>query len=182
VARARAGVDGCLCGPRRREIAALRGRHSNLDRGQLAIVESAQQTKAGIRYKTPKSGKGRMVALPAIARLAAWQLRQAEELLRVVVRLTDDTFICAREDSAPNVSAMPGSDSWPPPIFRGSGSMTFDTAMAGHRRTAKGRQQTIGPQPCRANVAYLQPRDPVAREDAANRIDAAFAAAVTNRA
>lgn len=36
-----------------------------------------------------------------IAELKAWRLRQAESLLRLGVRLTDDVFICAREDGAP---------------------------------------------------------------------------------
>jgi len=33
--------------------------------------------------------------------LKAWRLRQAEEPFRLGVRLTDDTFICAREDGVP---------------------------------------------------------------------------------
>jgi hypothetical protein len=39
--------------------------------------------------------------LIVIAELRAWRLRQSEELLRLGVRLTDDTFICAREDGSP---------------------------------------------------------------------------------
>jgi integrase len=52
-------VQGVLCGLRRGEIVALRWRHVDLKRGQLTIAESAEQTKAGVRYKPPKSGKGR---------------------------------------------------------------------------------------------------------------------------
>ena len=48
---------------RRGEIAALRWRHIDLDLGQVSIEESAEQTKTGVRYKPPKSGKGRTVAL-----------------------------------------------------------------------------------------------------------------------
>jgi integrase len=54
-----------LCGLRRGEIAALRWRNMNLDAAQLAVTESAEQTRAGVRYKQPKSGKGRAVALSA---------------------------------------------------------------------------------------------------------------------
>ena len=95
-----------LCGLRRGEIAALRWRNIDLTRNtgaQLAVVASAEQTKAGVRYKQPKNGKGRTVALPLImvAELRAWRLKQAEELLRLGVRLTDDTFVCAREDGSP---------------------------------------------------------------------------------
>src|SRR6516225_10009289 len=54
-----------LCGLRRGEIAALRWRTVNLDAAQLAVTESAERTGAGVRYKKPKSGKGRTVALSA---------------------------------------------------------------------------------------------------------------------
>jgi integrase len=92
-----------LCGLRRGEVAALRWRHVDLDRAQLSVTESAEQTRSGVRYKVPKTGKGRTVALPAmiVAELRAHRLRQAEWLLRLGVRLTDDTFVCAREDGEP---------------------------------------------------------------------------------
>jgi len=44
-------VVGVLCGLRRGEIAALRWRHINVASGQLSVVESAEQTTAGVRYK-----------------------------------------------------------------------------------------------------------------------------------
>jgi integrase len=43
-----------LCGLRRGEICALRWRHVDLDAAQLSIVESLEQTKAGLRFKSPK--------------------------------------------------------------------------------------------------------------------------------
>jgi len=94
-------VLAALCGLRRGEIAALRWRHVDFDRAQLSVIESAEQTKAGgVRYKSPKNGKGRTVALPAIvvSELRAHRLRQAQDLLQLGVRLNDETFICARED------------------------------------------------------------------------------------
>jgi integrase len=54
-----------LCGLRRGEIVALRWRNVDLVAAQLAIVQSAEQTKAGVRYKEPKSGRARTVALSA---------------------------------------------------------------------------------------------------------------------
>jgi integrase len=54
-----------LCGLRRGEICALRWRNVDLDTGQISVVESLEQTKAGLRFKSPKSGKGRTVALSA---------------------------------------------------------------------------------------------------------------------
>ena len=54
-----------LCGLRRGEIAALRWCNVDLVIGQLAVVQSAEQTKLGVRYKEPKSGRARTVALSA---------------------------------------------------------------------------------------------------------------------
>jgi site-specific recombinase XerD len=92
-----------MLGLRRGEIAALRWRHIDLDKGQAAITESFEQTRQGVRLKAPKSGRGRKVALPGkvVAELWAWRARQAEELLRLGTRLGDDTFICAGEDGQP---------------------------------------------------------------------------------
>jgi integrase len=56
-------VLAALCGLRRGEIAALRWHNLNLDNASLAIVQSVEQSKTGIRYKEPKSGRGRSVAL-----------------------------------------------------------------------------------------------------------------------
>ncbi len=54
---------GLLCGLRRGEIVALRWRQVELGGGTIAVVESAEQTKEGVRHKRPKSGKTRNVAL-----------------------------------------------------------------------------------------------------------------------
>jgi integrase len=96
-------VLAALCGLRRGEIAALRWGSVDLAKGQLAVVESAEQTKAGIRYKEPKSGRARTVAISATvaAELKAHRIGQAEELLRVGVRLSDDGFVVAQADGSP---------------------------------------------------------------------------------
>ena len=92
-----------LCGLRRGEISALRWGRVDLDTAQLAVVESAEQTKAGVRYKQPKSGKGRTVAMSAtvVEELRAHRLKQAQDLLSLGVRQTAETFICTREDGLP---------------------------------------------------------------------------------
>jgi integrase len=92
-----------LCGLRRAEIAALRWGRVNLAANQISVVESAEQTKTGIRYKVPKSGKGRTVALSATIaeELRTWRIRQAQELLQMGVRQSNDTFVCALEDNSP---------------------------------------------------------------------------------
>jgi integrase len=81
----------------------LRWGRVDLAANQIAIVESAEQTKTGIRYKPPKSGKGRTLALSATVaeELRAWRIRQAQELLQMGVRQSDDTFVCALEDNSP---------------------------------------------------------------------------------
>jgi integrase len=96
-------VLAVLCGLRRGEIAALRWQHVDLAAGQVAVVQSAEQTKAGVRYKEPKSGRARTVALSAtvVEELRAHRVRQAEELLRLGTKVTDATFVCAREDGQP---------------------------------------------------------------------------------
>jgi integrase len=92
------------CGLRRGEICALRWRNVELSgTAQLAIVGSTEQTKAGIREKGTKSGRARTVALTALAleELRRHKMRQAEELLRVGVRQSDDAYVVAQADGEP---------------------------------------------------------------------------------
>ena len=94
-----------MCGMRRGEILALRWRNVELgdNRRQISIVESAEQTKEGVRYKEPKSGKARTVALSStvIAELKAHRARQAEEQLRLGLRPDADSFVVAQMDGSP---------------------------------------------------------------------------------
>jgi integrase len=89
-----------LCGLRRGEICALRWRHVDLDTAQLSIVESLEQTKAGLRFKSPKSGKGRTVALSAtmLEELRAHRAQKAQDLLKLGKRISDDDFVVAHAD------------------------------------------------------------------------------------
>ncbi len=92
-----------LCGLRRGEVVALKWRNVDLAAGRLAVVESAEQVGTNIRYKPPKSGNGRQLVMSArlVDELRSHRMRQAEELLRVGVRLTDDTFVVAQVDGSP---------------------------------------------------------------------------------
>jgi len=94
---------GVMCGLRRGEIVALRWRNVDLAGRKMAIVESAEQTKEAIRYKPPKSGRGRSVALSATVaeELRLHRLKQAEELLRLGIRQDDDAFVYSQEDGSP---------------------------------------------------------------------------------
>jgi integrase len=90
-------------GMRRGEILALRWRNVDLDRGNLFVVESLEQTKVGLRAKAPKSEKARAITLPAFAieELRRLKREQAEELLKLGVRQLGDTLLCARADGEP---------------------------------------------------------------------------------
>src|SRR5262245_40697798 len=92
-----------LCGMRRGEIAALRWGCVDLDKGRLAVVQSAEQTKVGVRYKEPKSGQVRTVALSAavVSELRAHRTSQAENLLKLGIRLDADGFVVAQADGSP---------------------------------------------------------------------------------
>jgi integrase len=81
-------------GARRGEILAMRWRNVDLDAGLIRIERSVEHTKDGLRFKTPKSGKSRAVVLPGLAteELRRLKREQAEELLRLGVRLDGDTL------------------------------------------------------------------------------------------
>lgn len=102
------------CGLRRGEICALRWKNVNFDAGQLNIVESLEQTKAGLRFKSPKNGKGRTVALPqAVAvELRAHRASRAQELLRLGAGLSDDDLVLGHPDGS-QVTPMYISQQWP---------------------------------------------------------------------
>jgi integrase len=94
---------GVRCGLRRGEVVALRWRNVDLERGQISVVASAEQTDQGVREKETKSGKGRTIVLSAaeVEELRTHRARQAEGLLALGVRLTDDHHVVARADGQP---------------------------------------------------------------------------------
>jgi integrase len=86
-----------------RRIAALQWKHVDIERRQIAVAQSAEQTRAGVRYKPPKSGRARTVAMSdtVTAELRAHRVAQAEGLLSLGVRLSEDTFVVAQADGSP---------------------------------------------------------------------------------
>lgn len=95
-------VLAALCGLRRGETLALRWRNVDLNAGQLSVVESLEQTAEGLRFKSPKSGKGRTVALSAtvVEELRAQRAKRAEELLKLGKGLADDDLVVAHADGS----------------------------------------------------------------------------------
>jgi integrase len=91
-----------LCGLRRGEIAALRWRSVDLEKCSLAVVESVEQMNGSVRLKETKSGRVRTVALPLTVRdeLKAHRLTQAQHMLKLGIRIGDDSFVCALEDGS----------------------------------------------------------------------------------
>jgi integrase len=91
-----------LCGLRRGEICALRWRNVDLAAGQLSVVESLEQTKAGLRFKSPKSGKGRTVALSqtVVDELRAHRAQRAQDSLKLGIGLPDDALVIAHADGS----------------------------------------------------------------------------------
>jgi integrase len=66
-------------------------------------VASTEQTSKTVREKPPKNGKGRLIALPSLAidELRRHRLQQAEHMLKLGVRLTDNHHVLLREDGLP---------------------------------------------------------------------------------
>jgi integrase len=87
-------------GMRRGEVLAVRWKNVDLECGTLRVMESLEQTKAGIRFKVPKSGRHRAITLPAYAieELRRLKRQQAEALLALGIRQTGDTLLCSRAD------------------------------------------------------------------------------------
>lgn len=86
-------------GARRGEVLALRWRHVDLDRGTVRIAESVSPE---LRFGPTKSGKPRLVTLPAttVQELRQRRREQAEELLRLGARQDADNLICAWQDGS----------------------------------------------------------------------------------
>jgi len=90
-------------GIRRGEILALRWRNVDLEHGTVRVVESLEQTRAGLRFKAPKTEKTRGITLPsfAVEELRRLKRHQAEELLALGVRQNGETLLCPRADGRP---------------------------------------------------------------------------------
>jgi integrase len=89
-------------GMRRGEVLALRWRNVDLDRAVVRVVQSLEQTTAGVRFKDTKKSRNRSVVLPAFAveELRRLKQQQTEELLALGISQSRDTLVCCRADGA----------------------------------------------------------------------------------
>ncbi|MEE8530661.1 MAG: site-specific integrase [Hyphomicrobium sp.] len=97
-------------GLRRGEVLALRWADIDLDSAGLAVNQSLEQTRGGLRFKAPKTSKSRRaVALPALAVeiLREHRIAQTKERLALGSAYEDNGLVCARQDGSP----------WPPDTF-----------------------------------------------------------------
>ena len=95
-------------GLRRGELLALSWKNINLDSGVITINRSLEQTKAGLRFKPPKTERSRrQVPLPSIASdiLREHRKKQTEERLRLGPAYQNNDLVFPRPDGttmAPN--------------------------------------------------------------------------------
>jgi integrase len=92
-------------GARRGEVLALRWRDLDLDGATVRIERSLEQTKAGLRFKAPKTKHGRRtVTLPSMAVEALWVHRRRILELRMALgqgKLDTDALVFSRLDGSP---------------------------------------------------------------------------------
>ena len=90
-------------GMRRGEILALRWKNVDFEKQTIRIVESLEQTKNGLRFKSPKTEKTRAVILPdyTTEKLLALKEQQAKLLAEENVKQTSETLVCSRWDGEP---------------------------------------------------------------------------------
>lgn len=182
------------CGLRRGEICALRWRHVDLAGGQMSVVESVEQTKGrgdkGLRFKPPKSGKGRTVALSAdvIEELRAYRAGRAQGMLRLGVGLSDDDLIISHADGS-RVQPIYISQLWARVIARSKlarlrfhdlrhAHATHLLALGVHPKVASER---LGHSKVGITLDLYSHVIPGMQEDAVAKLDAAFKAAGAKR-
>src|SRR5262245_25227062 len=94
-------------GCRRGEALALRWKDIDLDKGMVRIERSLEQTRSGVRVKSPKTAYSRRsIAIPPwlVAELKAHRGRQLEQQLALGLgKAPDDGLVFARWDGSPHV-------------------------------------------------------------------------------
>ena len=162
-------------GMRRGEILALHWKNVELDRGTLRVrvVESLEQTKAGIRFKAPKTDRARAITLPAFA---------VDELRR--------SLVCRREDGEPK---QPGSLTHEfahlisrikdvPRVRFHDLRHSHATQLLADGVHPKIAQERLGHSTITTTMDLYSHVSDTMQSDAATRLDAAFRLVITGRA
>jgi integrase len=91
-------------GTRRGETLGPAWEHVDLDTGKVRIVRAVQRIDGKLRLVEPKTARARRsLVLPAsaLARLRTWKVEQAQAMLRLGVRQTPATLVCANPIGEP---------------------------------------------------------------------------------
>ena len=147
-----------------------------------------EQTKAVLRFESPKTDRTRAVTLPsfAIEELRRLKRKQAEDLLPLGVRQTEDTLVCARRDGEP---LQPQSLTHEFPRFltrlRDFPRVRFHDLRHGHATQLllagvhpKVAQERPGHSTISTTLDLYSHVTATMQEDAAGRLDAAFRGAI----
>jgi len=100
-------ITALFTGLRRGELLALRWRHVDLESADkhITVSEAIEETKGGIRFKSPKTANGvRVVSLPDIVVEALRNHRKQQLELRLKLglgKLTDDDLLFPKLDGSP---------------------------------------------------------------------------------
>lgn len=97
-------VLAATTGMRRGEILALRWEDADLLQGKLSVRQALEKTKGGIRFKPPKTAKGRpSITLPPVAveALKRWRAQQAREKLLLGPAYRDHGLVVCLSDGRP---------------------------------------------------------------------------------
>lgn len=177
-------------GARRGEVLALRWRNVDLDRGTIRIVESLEQTGAGIRFKAPKTEKSRAITLPAFAveELRRLKREQAEDLLKLGVRQAGDTLVCCRGDGEPlqpqslthEFTRLVGRVDVPRVRFHDL-RHSHATQMLGAGIHPKIAQERLGHSTISTTLDLYSHVSDTMQQDAATRLDAILGSAIRSR-
>jgi integrase len=90
-------------GMRRGEVIALHWSDVDFENACIRVRHSAVQVKGKVIFKEPKTGRGRVIALPsfAVRELQSHKARQAEQRLLMGNRWKDHDLVCTMDDGSP---------------------------------------------------------------------------------
>ena len=179
---------GLATGMRRGEILALRWKNIDLDRGVARVVESLEQTKTAVRFKAPKTEKGRAITLPnfVVDELRRLKRQQATELLALGVRQSGETLAFGRPDGKPmpprslthEFAKVAGSVEDIPRVRFHDLRHSHATQLLSTGVHPKVAQERLGHSTISTTLDLYSHVSETMQEDAAAKLDAAFRSAI----